>query len=83
MLQYLIINYLESNQDAIEMIIKKNQVGLSALDYATMANNAKVAAFLAKLFYIFGQDVHGKDTQVSLLLNFSCFCINTEFFWMR
>ena len=65
-----IINYLESNQDAIEMIIKKNQVGLSALDYATMANNAKVAAFLAKLFYIFGQDVHGKDTQVSLLLNF-------------
>ena len=71
MLQYLIINYLESNPDAIEMIIKKNQVGLSALDYATMANNAKVAAFLAKLFYIFGQDVHGKDTQVSLLLNLS------------
>ena len=65
------INYLESNQDAIEMIIKKNQVGLSALDYATMANNAKVAAFLAKLFYIFGQDVHGKDTQVSLLLDLS------------
>jgi len=60
---------LESNQDAIEMIIKKNQVGLSALDYATMANNAKVAAFLAKLFYIFGQDVHGKDTQGNTILH--------------
>ena len=58
---------LESNHEAIEMIIKKNQVGLSALDYATMANNAKVAAFLAKLFYIFGQDVLGKDSQVSFL----------------
>ena len=47
------------------MIVKKNQVGLSALDYATMANNAKIAAFLANLFYIFGQDVLGKDTEVS------------------
>ena len=68
------------------MIIKKNQVGLSALDYATMANNAKVAAFLAKLFYIFGQDVHGKDTQVSFLLKFvllfqnknNCFKLNRQ-----
>ena len=56
---------VEANQNAIEMIIRKNQMGLSALDYATMANNAKVAAFLAQLFYIFGQDVLGKDTQVS------------------
>merc|ERR1712051_394109 len=40
----------ESNQEAIKMIIKKNQVGLSALDYATMANNPKIAAFLAKMF---------------------------------
>ena len=52
------------NQNAIEMIIRKNNMGLSALDYATMANNARVAAFLAQLFYIFGQDVLGKDTQV-------------------
>ena len=59
----------ESNQDAIQMIIKKNQVGLSALDYATMANNAKIAAFLANLFYIFGQDVLGKDTEVSVYLS--------------
>ena len=56
----------EANQEAINMIIKKNQVGLSALDYATMANNAKIAAFLAKMFYMFGQDVLGKDSQVSL-----------------
>ena len=56
----------ESNQEAINMIIKKNQLGLSALDYATMANNAKIAAFLAKMFYLFGQDVLGKDSQVSL-----------------
>ena len=56
---------VEANGEAIEMIIKKNHLGLSALDYATMANNAKVASFLAKLFYIFGEDVLGKDTQVS------------------
>ena len=53
----------EANQEAIHMIIKKNQVGLNALDYATMANNAKIAAFLAKIFYIFGQDVLGRDSQ--------------------
>ena len=54
----------ESNDDAIEMIIKKNSAGLSALDYATMANNAKIAAFLAEMFYIFGQDLLCKDNQV-------------------
>ena len=54
----------EDNQKAIEIIIKKNLVGLSALDYATMANNSKIAAFLAKLFYIFGQDLLCKDSQV-------------------
>ena len=40
----------ESNDDAIDMIIKKNSAGLSALDYATMANNAKIAAFLGEMF---------------------------------
>ena len=55
----------ESNDEAIEMIIKKNSAGLSALDYATMANNAKIAAFLAEIFYIFGQDLLCKDNQVS------------------
>ena len=54
----------ESNDDAIDMIIKKNSAGLSALDYATMANNAKIAAFLAEMFYIFGQDLLCKDNQV-------------------
>merc|ERR1712223_249448 len=34
----------EKNQEAIKMIIRKDQAGQSALDYATMANNAKIAA---------------------------------------
>lgn len=59
----------ESNDDAIEMIIKKNSAGLSALDYATMANNAKIAAFLAEMFYIFGQDLLCKDNQGNTVLH--------------
>jgi len=59
----------EANQEAIEMIIKKNQVGLTALDYATVANNAKITAFLAKIFYIFGQDVLGRDSQGNTILH--------------
>ena len=59
----------ESNQEAIKMIIKKNQVGLSALDYATMANNPKIAAFLANILYIFGQDVLGKDSEGNTILH--------------
>ena len=55
----------EANEEAIAMIIQKNEDGLTALDYATMANNARIAAFLAKMFYIFGQDVLGTDSQVS------------------
>ena len=51
------------------MIIKKNSAGLSALDYATMANNAKIAAFLAEMFYIFGQDLLCKDNQVIFKLH--------------
>ena len=51
------------------MIIKKNQVGLSALDYATMANNPKIAAFLANILYIFGQDVLGKDSEGNTILH--------------
>lgn len=59
----------ECNQEGINMIIRKNQVGLSALDYATVANNAKIAAFLAKVFYIFGQDVLGRDSQGNSILH--------------
>jgi len=59
----------ESNDDAIDMIIKKNSAGLSALDYATMANNAKIAAFLAEMFYIFGQDLLCKDNQGNTVLH--------------
>ena len=51
------------------MIIKKNQVGLSALDYATMANNPKIAAFLANILYIFGQDVLGKDSEGNTVIS--------------
>ena len=60
----------EKNQEAIKMIIRKDQAGQSALDYATMANNAKIAAFLAKIFYIFGQDLLCKDSQVPNYLVF-------------
>lgn len=59
----------EANQEAINMIIKKNQVGLTALDYATMANNAKIAAFLAKVFYIFGQDLLGRDSEGNTIMH--------------
>ena len=51
------------------MHFKKNQVGLSALDYATMANNPKIAAFLANILYIFGQDVLGKDSEGNTILH--------------
>ena len=50
-------------------LLKKNQVGLSALDYATMANNPKIAAFLANILYIFGQDVLGKDSEGNTILH--------------
>ena len=59
----------EANQEAIAMIIQKNKAGLSALDYATMANNGRIAAFLGKLFYIFGQDVLGKDAEANTILH--------------
>merc|ERR1712223_2280919 len=34
-----------------------------------MANNAKIAAFLAKIFYIFGQDLLCKDSQGNTILH--------------
>ena len=55
--------------DSQYFYFKKNQVGLSALDYATMANNPKIAAFLANILYIFGQDVLGKDSEGNTILH--------------
>jgi hypothetical protein len=54
----------EANGKAIANIIQNNANGLTALDYTMAINNARIAAFLAELFYIFGQDVLGTDNQV-------------------
>ena len=34
-----------------------------------MANNPKIAAFLANILYIFGQDVLGKDSEGNTILH--------------
>ncbi len=36
-------------------ITMKNTSGLSVLDFAMVTNNARIAAFLAELFYIYEQ----------------------------
>jgi hypothetical protein len=54
----------EANGKAIANIIQNNANGLTALDYTMAINNARIAAFLAEVFYIFGQDVLGTDNQV-------------------
>ena len=52
-----------------EMIIRKNESGLTALDYATMTNNARIATFLVNVYFIFGQDIFCSDSQGNTLLH--------------
>jgi hypothetical protein len=46
---------------------------LSALDYTTVTNNARIAVYLAEIFYNLGQDIFCRDgsgnTIVSLKMN--------------
>ena len=48
---------------------QKNPALLSALDYTGVANNPRIAAFLAELYYILGEDVTSPDTSGNTLLH--------------
>ena len=50
-------------------VVAKNPDQLSALDYTAVANNRRIAAFLAELYYILGQDVTSPDTAGNTLLH--------------
>jgi hypothetical protein len=43
-------------------MVMKNASGLSALDYTTVTNNARIAVFLSEVFYTLGQDIYCRDT---------------------
>ena len=50
-------------------IIQKTRDDLSALDYSGVANNPRLACFLAELFYILGEDVTSPDKEGNNLLH--------------
>ena len=50
-------------------IIQKTRDDLSALDYSGVANNPRLACFLAELFYILGEDVTSPDKEGNTLLH--------------
>ena len=50
-------------------LIQKNRDDFSALDYSGVANNPRIACFLAELFYILGEDVTSPDKGGNTLLH--------------
>ena len=50
-------------------LIQKTRDDLSALDYSGVANNPRIACFLAELFYILGEDVTSPDKEGNTLLH--------------
>ena len=50
-------------------LVQKTRDDLSALDYSGVANNPRLACFLAELFYILGEDVTSPDKQGNTLLH--------------
>jgi len=50
-------------------VVHKNASHLSALDYATVKNNRRIACFLAELYYVLGEDVSCPDNSGNTLLH--------------
>merc|ERR1719189_445680 len=59
----------QSNPTTRANIIQKNASGLSALDYTTVTNNRRLAAFLADLYYVMGEDPTCPDISGNTLLH--------------
>ena len=49
--------------------VMKNASGLSALDYTTVTNNARIAVYLAEIFYNLGQDIFCRDTSGNTIVS--------------
>ena len=59
----------QTNPNTRANVIQKNSSGLSALDYTTVTNNRRLAAFLADLYYVMGEDPTCPDISGNTLLH--------------
>lgn len=59
----------QTESKARSNLVLKNAHGLSALDYTTVTNNTRVAAFLAELFYVLGEDISCADASGNTILH--------------
>jgi hypothetical protein len=51
----------------------KNASGLSALDYTTVTNNARIAVYLAEIFFTLGQDIFCRDASGNTIVSSKLF----------
>ncbi len=59
----------QAPKHAEDNITMKNASGLSVLDFAMVTNNARIAAFLVELFYIYEKDILCRDDNGNTLLH--------------
>jgi ankyrin repeat protein len=59
----------EKDNSLRQNLVMKNASGLSALDYTTVTNNARIAVYLAEIFYNLGQDIFCRDTSGNTILH--------------